>query len=142
MTNETNKSKSILAARSHVVARDSAVRSRRCQDALKRLVSPTGGVLVQRHTNGSSHPGNLCVPSLGSGSGLAHVAVLHDSYTRVHDLHVSGTQGHLQRGKEPRTVSEHRRPSLARVAIFSKSIPGLRCHFVCAVLLPPKSDFG
>lgn len=62
-------------------------------------MSPTGGVLVQRHTNGSSHNGRLCFPGLGSGSGLAHGTVLYGSHTRVHDLHVSWTQGNLQRGK-------------------------------------------
>lgn len=63
-------------------------------------MSPTGGVLVQRRTNGSSHNGRLCVPKLGSGSRLAHGAVLHDSHTRIYDLHVSRAQGHLQRGKK------------------------------------------
>lgn len=63
-------------------------------------MSPTGGVLVQRHRNGSSHNGRLCVPRLGSGSGLAHGAVLHGSHTRIHDLYVSRAQGHLQRGKK------------------------------------------
>lgn len=62
-------------------------------------MSPTGGVLVQRRTNGSSHNGRLCVPRLGSGSRLAHGSVLHGSHTRIHDLYVSWTQGHLQRGK-------------------------------------------
>lgn len=63
-------------------------------------MSPTGGVLVQRHTNGSSHNGRLCVPELGSGSGLVHGNVLYGSHTRIHDLYVSRTQGHLQRGKK------------------------------------------
>lgn len=63
-------------------------------------MSPTGGVLVQCYTNGSSQNGRLCVPRLGSGSGLAHGTVLHGSHTRVHDLYVSRTQGHLQRGKK------------------------------------------
>lgn len=62
-------------------------------------MSPTGGVLVQRHTNGSSHNGRICVPGLGSGSGLANGTVLYDSHTRIHDLYVSWTQGHLQRGR-------------------------------------------
>lgn len=55
------------------------------------------GVLVQRRTNGSPHNGRLCVPRLGSGSGLAHGAVLHGSHTRIHDLHVPWAQGDLQR---------------------------------------------
>lgn len=72
-------------------------------------MSPTGRVHVQRHTNGSSHDGRLCVPWLGSGSGLAHGAVLHGSHTRIHDLYVSGTQGHLQRGKKLDLLGEHER---------------------------------
>lgn len=67
---------------------------------IKRLLSPTGGVLVQRCTNGSSHDGRLRVPRLGSGSGLAHGTVLNGSHTRIHDLYVYGTQGYLQRGRD------------------------------------------
>lgn len=63
-------------------------------------MSPTGGVLVQRHTNGSSQNGRVRVPSMGAGSGLAHGDVLHDSHTRIHGLHVPRTQGHVQRGKK------------------------------------------
>lgn len=58
---------------------------------MKRLVSPTGRVPVQCHSNGSSHHGRLRVPSLGSGSRLAHGNVLHGAHTRIHGLHVSGT---------------------------------------------------
>lgn len=63
-------------------------------------MSPTGGVFVQRRTNGSSKNGRLCVPGLGSGSGMAHGVVLYGTHPRIHDLYVSWTQGHLQRGKK------------------------------------------
>lgn len=69
-------------------------------ECIKLLVSSTGGVLVQRRTNGSSHNGRLCVPWLGSGSGLAHGAVFDGAYPRIHDLYVYRAQGDLQRGEK------------------------------------------
>lgn len=62
-------------------------------------MSPTGGVPVQCSPNGSSHLEQLCVPRLGPGSGLAHGSVLHGPHSWLHGLHVSRTQGHLERGK-------------------------------------------
>lgn len=62
-------------------------------------MSPTGGVPVQCSPNGSSHLEQLRVPCLGPRSGLAHGSVLHGPHSWLHGLHVSRTQGHLERGK-------------------------------------------
>lgn len=59
----------------------------------------SGCVPVQRCADDPTHHGELRVPQVGPGSGLAHGAVFHGPHSRLHGLYVPHLEGLPEAGK-------------------------------------------
>ena len=76
------------------------------------LAPAPGRVHFQRRADDPSHHGELRLPQVGPGRGLAHGSVFHGSHPRIHGLHVPHLKGLPEAGKPVPCPSCRWAPSL------------------------------